>query len=139
MMKRSPLRLSESNRRAAQRMQARLERRALTQIYLPLLLGALALVGLLLLAGVRSGAGLSAWSNLAATVLGIVLLGTGLIGIIIAVGLSFLAGMLIRVVPPYADILQGWLDVFAVRVERIAAMVSAPARWLPAQAKPCVA
>jgi hypothetical protein len=111
-------------------MQARLDRRALTQIYLPLLLGALVAVGLLLLVGVRSGAGLSAWSNLAATILGLVLLGAGLVGIVIAVGLSVLAGTAIRVIPPYADILQGWLDVFAARVERIATVVSAPAQWL---------
>ncbi len=126
----NPLRVREANRRAAQLMQARLERRALTQIYLPLLLTALVLVGLLLLAGVRSGAGLSAWSNLAATVLGLVLLAAGLIGIIIAVGLSILAGLAIRVIPPYADILQGWLDGAAAGVARLAAMVSAPVQWL---------
>ncbi len=111
-------------------MQARLERHAMAQIYLPLLLGALVMVGLLLLIGVRSGAALSAWSNLAATILGFVLLGTGLLGIVIAVGLSFLASAAIRVIPPYADILQGWLDVLAARVESIAGKVRAPALWL---------
>ncbi len=130
MMRRNPLRVTEINRRAAERMRARLERRALNQIYLPLLLGGAALVGVLLLLGARSGAGLSAWSNLAATILGLVLLAGGLIGILIAVGLSVLAGMAIRALPPYADILQGWLDLLAERVEQVARVVSLPAKWL---------
>ncbi len=129
MTSRSPLRVSESNRRAAERMQARLERRALTQIYLPLLLGGAALVGLLLLVGARSGAGFTAWSNLAATILGLVLLGGGLIGILIAVGLSILAGMAIHALPPYADILQGWLEILAARVDQVARIVAMPAVW----------
>jgi len=130
MISRSPLRVTESNRRAAERMQARLERRALTQIYLPLLLGGAALVGLLLLLGARSGAGLTAWSNLAATILGLVLLGGGLVGILIAVGLSFLTGMAIRALPPYADILQGWLEMLAARVDQVARVVALPAVWV---------
>ena len=110
-------------------MQARLARRALTQIYLPLLLGGAALVGLLLLIGAGSGGGLSAWSNLAATILGLVLLGGGLIGILIAVGLSILTGMAIHALPPYADILQGWLEILAARVDQVARVISMPAVW----------
>ena len=130
MIRRSPLRVTEANRRAAERMQARLERRALTQIYLPVLLGGAALVGLMLLLGASSGAGLSAWSNLAATILGLVLLGGGLVGILIAVGLSILAGMAIHALPPYADILQGWLEILAARVDQVARIVSLPAVWV---------
>jgi hypothetical protein len=130
MVRDNQLRVSEANRRAAERMGARLEKRALTQIYLPLLLGGLILVGLLLLIGAQSGAGLSAWSNLAATILGLVLLAGGLIGILIAVGLSILASMAIRAIPPYADILQGWFEILAARVERVAEAVAAPALWL---------
>jgi hypothetical protein len=129
MMRSSPLRVTESNRRAAERMQARLGRRTLTQIYLPLLLGGAAMVGLLLLLGARSGGGLSSWSNLAATILGLVLLAGGLIGILIAVGLSILASLAIRAIPPYADILQGWLEVLAARVAQVARILALPAVW----------